>query len=461
MMRKVVSLFAISALLVSIPLAAHATPPKSGTKCARAKQVVTERGLKYTCTKIKGKLVWSKGVPIPRTSGSPQDGTQGSAGSSNQNDPSSTWLTGNFDVLNGLDLAPKCASDSPLSVSVADLTGIESITPLGFVQADAHNTPVPHLYFNTGSAGGLKDSNGQHYASKRVPIYAPADIEISGVITTTTNPYTEYSVGAHVCGRLWITFNHVDDLIPEVLNVFKNQTNTNQLSGVKIKAGTKIAMSSGRSAGFDFRAMDTSQPMENRLNPKAWSAGWTTAVCGLDWYPVALKDQLYAKLQTKFVTNKCGVPARDIAGTASGAWLNPNFPNSAHANREADTFSLVQTNDDPDQYYFSVGPMISFEGFGSSTYKYRANATGLADPKAENVKSGDVACIDDLIPQGPYSGESYARVYVQPTSAPEGTLETILVGVGTIGQCGSGPFTMPTNAKKFVRYNIPSTKFRK
>ena len=402
----------------------------------------------YICTNVKGTLIW-----VEATSTSSQAG--GSSGTSMPD-----WLTGNWDVFTDAALSPSCPSKTPLTTAFVDLTNIKSITPLGFVQNDAHNTPVPHLYFNAFPATGQKDANGLSYNTMRFPVFAPADMYISGVITTITSPYTEYSVGAHICGTWWIAFNHLDDVLPE-LKSLANVNGMNKLSNVVIKAGTQIGVASGRAHGFDFRAMDASQPIANRMNPKAFSAGWATAVCGLDWFPSSIATSFYAKLATTYTTNQCGTPGKDISGTASGAWMSESNPGNAFANGERDTFSFVQHNSDPSLAYFSIGTMANFGGLRDITFTFKWSASGLNNPLPSNVKSGDVACIDNLIPQGPTAGESYPRIYVQYTSAAAGQLEKVIVGIGTIGQCGSGPYTMPTTTKTFVRYNIPSSNFRK
>ena len=69
LVRRVVSLISIFVLVASIPVGASAAAPKAGTKCARANQVISDRGMNYTCSKVKGKLVWSKGVSISANSG--------------------------------------------------------------------------------------------------------------------------------------------------------------------------------------------------------------------------------------------------------------------------------------------------------------------------------------------------------------------------------------------------------
>lgn len=417
--------------------------------CTTPESKKTVDGKIYICTNVKGNLIWV-------------EATSNNTSQNSNNSQSSTpeWMTGNWDVFTDKSLSPACTSANPLTNSIVDLSNIKSITPLGFVQQDAHNTPVPHLYFNALSATGLKDSNGLSYNTIRFPVYAPADMHISGVITTITSPYTEYSVGAHICGTWWIAFNHLDDVLPE-LKAIANQNNKNQLFDVIIKAGTQIGVASGRAHGFDFRAMDASQPIANRANPHAFSAGWATAVCGLDWFPSAISSAYYAKLATSYSSNQCGTPGKDISGTASGAWLNESNPNNAFANGEKDTFSFVQHNSDPTLAYFSIGTLANFGGLRDSTFTYKWSNSGLLNPLPTNVLNGNIACIDNLVPQGPNNGESYPRVYIQYIAASAGQLEKVIVGIGTIGQCGSGPFTMPSTTKTFARYNIPSSNYRK
>ena len=41
-----------------------AATPKAGAKCAKLKQVQVYKGLRYTCIKSAGKLIWSKGIKV-------------------------------------------------------------------------------------------------------------------------------------------------------------------------------------------------------------------------------------------------------------------------------------------------------------------------------------------------------------------------------------------------------------
>ncbi len=70
-MRKKVALLTVSALFLAIitPLANAAVKP--GTKCAKQGQTSTSAGMKYTCVKSGNKLVWNKGVAVPKPTPTP------------------------------------------------------------------------------------------------------------------------------------------------------------------------------------------------------------------------------------------------------------------------------------------------------------------------------------------------------------------------------------------------------
>ena len=48
-----------------------AATPKAGAKCAKLKQVQVYKGLRYTCIKSAGKLIWSKGIKVATPSPTP------------------------------------------------------------------------------------------------------------------------------------------------------------------------------------------------------------------------------------------------------------------------------------------------------------------------------------------------------------------------------------------------------
>ncbi len=64
-MRKVIAVLITVSLLGLTP--AHAATVKTGSKCSKHKATATVKGLKFTCIKSGNKLVWSKGIPVKKT----------------------------------------------------------------------------------------------------------------------------------------------------------------------------------------------------------------------------------------------------------------------------------------------------------------------------------------------------------------------------------------------------------
>ena len=65
-MRKTfAAITSLTLLLWLIPASSViAATPKAGAKCAKLKQVQVYKGLRYTCIKSAGKLIWSKGIKV-------------------------------------------------------------------------------------------------------------------------------------------------------------------------------------------------------------------------------------------------------------------------------------------------------------------------------------------------------------------------------------------------------------
>lgn len=65
-MRKVLAVLIAVSLLGIAP--ANAATAKAGAKCGKHKATSTVKGMKHTCIKSGGKLVWNKGVAIKKSS---------------------------------------------------------------------------------------------------------------------------------------------------------------------------------------------------------------------------------------------------------------------------------------------------------------------------------------------------------------------------------------------------------
>jgi hypothetical protein len=65
-MRKVLAVLIAVSFLGIAP--ANAVTVKAGAKCSKHKATTTVKGMKYTCIKSGGQLVWNKGVVIKKSS---------------------------------------------------------------------------------------------------------------------------------------------------------------------------------------------------------------------------------------------------------------------------------------------------------------------------------------------------------------------------------------------------------
>ena len=65
-MKKWTTFSIATILLVSLAMPLNAAAPKAGTKCTKAGSTATAGGKKFTCIKSGTKLVWNKGVAIPK-----------------------------------------------------------------------------------------------------------------------------------------------------------------------------------------------------------------------------------------------------------------------------------------------------------------------------------------------------------------------------------------------------------
>ena len=77
-MRKIVASVGIALLLSVVVAPGSSAAVAAGAACKKAGQVSTAGGMKYTCVKKSGKLVWSKGVAV-KASAKPSATTTASA----------------------------------------------------------------------------------------------------------------------------------------------------------------------------------------------------------------------------------------------------------------------------------------------------------------------------------------------------------------------------------------------
>ena len=147
MKRKVTSVlfltfFAISSVSsTSVQIAFAATSPKAGATCSKAGKTATYKGKKFTCVKSGKKLVWNKGVAIPKpmtsptplatksASPSPSATPQPSVSPSVSSSPHSSPSPSASPSLSSTPTASATASPSPTPSTSASETPIAPPTP--------------------------------------------------------------------------------------------------------------------------------------------------------------------------------------------------------------------------------------------------------------------------------------------------------------------------------------------
>lgn len=442
---------------------------KFGEPCSKKGETGPIAGGTAICALSAGSLKWTTaeyqviptdGVWIYQTAGSdkwntdlPPDNWKG--------EPS--WFEASWDIPTTVAIGSKCSSSSVLTNYITELDGLASITPQGFMQPGAHNLPVPHMYYNTGSTTE-KDPNGVAYKSKIVNMYAPADMTLYGASKQTYTmsngyQYTEWMMTWHFCDSYWMFNAHIGWIAPDVQAAIDNapikkcqtggQLNTKSEDcysarfAYKVKAGTLYAKSSGRAHGFDFGFTDASKPDPKRINPGYFAPRWAAGGCHINYYPADMRAKLEAKLDGN---NGCGQLVSDVVGTAQGVWFNADHHNRNESVFEDYHIALAKNWANKDLLTFSIGWNADISGLSGGRFDFKPSASGPSNRAFTDVKNGDVMCYDSLQGTG-RNGEAAPTLYIKMTA---GAVEKLAIAKGT-GSCGSGPYVMPANAKTFER----------
>lgn len=508
MLRKI-AVVVLTIALASFAVPAQSARPVPGTTCPKLNLRYMEMGGIMTCVKSGKKLVWKitkqpTSMPnqgVNKNEGNNNGNSKNNNGGNNNNgnnsggnnqggsgDPGSQpiptngvwqtlpgyptdlpprgwkgepkWFISNWDVLTSAPVAPACASDKPLTKLATDLSLIDNITPQGFMQPGAHAMPVPHMYYNAPQTTTDKDAKGQALRTKKVPVYAPADMVLRSISVNHLTPngleYDEYMLGFSLCGHYWVNFAHIDDLNPDIASAYTNaplkecrsggQTNAEtksqdcvyQYLSIKVKAGTQIGMSSGRAHGFDFGFVDTTAPATGKLDPGIFSPRWAAGRCHINYYVPDLAAQITAKL---IGDNGCGQLVSDVPGTARGMWMQKDKP----AQMEDFHVALAKHWSDKSLQAFSIGMEARVPGLSGRVYTFKPTQSGN-NRAFELVKPGETVCYDQLQSNG--SGDPLPTIYIQTTT---GSTETLKIA-GSTGACAANP-VMPASFATFERRN--------
>lgn len=219
-------------LLLSITLIAPVAQAavKTGAACSKRGVTATSKGVKYTCMKSGGKLIWNKGALNKKGTSTPS--SSNSIVSWHFDDMSSTWVS-QGSVL-------KCPTPLIAKGELLDFSKVLSIVQPGQTRGGSYK---PHA--------GLRWSEYGGYV-KGVTITAPFDGEIVGVAQYKTEGIYQFLVNIiHPCGFM-LRLGHLlepSDLLKDIFKgiapAVENDSRESFLSGVYIKKGQVIATEVG------------------------------------------------------------------------------------------------------------------------------------------------------------------------------------------------------------------------
>lgn len=427
-----------------------------GTPCSTDGETASiPNGTGICAADASGALVWQK-------MGADMGGGGGNAPMTDEPD----YFSWNWDITTTAPRAPKCTA-TPLSVLPTPADQIGFIRPLGYSQPGSHALPVPHHNVHVAAQKSVDDQGIPRRTALIDPIKAPADLTLVGLARNvyvgktasgSSATYEEYMVSLHLCDSTYLIFNHVDDVPQAWLDAVEDpavreECNRGQdeaevcmwsFLDIPVKAGDRLGRASGYAHGWDIGATDVSRPMEHRIDPGAYTPRWASAICVLDLFEPALRDQLYATLESD---GECGRPDHDYPGTLSGVWLAPGMRDrSAWEDLHIALFPRYTYDG---RLRFSIGNETQIPGLPTGVYEFRPEASGLRNPAFTAVKPGEVACFDGLAAAESAMTLPTTRIYA--TMQSSGGMETLsIAGAGT-GKCGAAPYAMPAQVATFER----------
>lgn len=482
MRRALVAATALALVIVGTPAPSIAQgTPRPGGPCPRAGMTYEIDGKVMKCRKRKGKLVWV----VTKDSGG-GGGNGGSGDIRDQKPPANgvwktlagyptdvpppfwrgepSWFMSTWEVLTSQPVGRACPSRTPLTHFATDLDDVKAIVPQGYMQPGSHTTPVPHMYYNAIVESGT-DSHGFALATRKINLYAPADLVLRGVGTSLTRSQdrtrTEYILNFSICGNLWFFTSHITDLDPAILAALPKSPRSEcydsgysdvpktciySYLSLPIAAGSLIGRSSGYAHGFDFGIADTSGPVAGKLDPGAFQPRWSLSRCHIDYYPEAMQAQLRALVEGD---NGCGQLVSDVPSSIAGVWTAVD--QRANTYREDLHIALARHWSSKGLRSISIGWLADVPGVPGGRYDFSPTTSGNNRDFAL-VKPGEVVCYDDLAlsaTQQPVN--PVPAIYISMTT---GTVERIRIG-GASGACPVNP-TMPAQFQTFERRNTTS-----
>lgn len=227
-LRRRTLIFALTVFLVAFP-EAHAAV-KTGSSCQKIGSTSNSKGVKYTCIKSGGKLIWNTGVVLQKPS--------------SKVSPSKATVTWQYDDSTSFWQAqgkvPKCPVPLIATGDLLDFSKVVSIVQPGQIRGGSYK---PHA--------GLRWSEFGGYV-KGVTITAPFDGQISAAAHYISDGNYQFLLNIiHPCG-IMLRLGHMlrpSDFVKSVLNsippAVENDSRESFIQSVFIKRGEVIATEVG------------------------------------------------------------------------------------------------------------------------------------------------------------------------------------------------------------------------
>ncbi|MCL4418345.1 MAG: hypothetical protein M1365_16955, partial [Actinobacteria bacterium] len=338
-----------------------------------------------------------------------------------------------------------------------------NIVPLGkFGPESGHVFPTKHTYF-IAPAENIEEQTD-------VDIVSPGDLFITTVQSWTnkTLGYTDYFVYASPCKDVEVTFYHLNDLSPKLLNTLdkidycrEEQTGNTQYKfcgriteGISVKAGEFLgkgnpAKKKSIKQFFDFGMSDHRTPELKFANPSRWVGNFDKKhmVCPYDYFTPELRQKFLSQMADyddpnlkRTVEPVCGEYMQDISGTSQGAWFKPG---SSNLEEDAQIF-LGHHNVLAQKEFFSIGT-LSTKTIEAGGYLFDPKQQGLVNRDFKDITAdGKAYCFEPSSLTGTYNYPF--RIILQMPSKTKLKIE----GQKAQG-CGSGPWNFSADASEFER----------
>jgi hypothetical protein len=293
---------------------------------------------------------------------------------------------------------PDCGEGPVLTHAPMDLSKLDSVSPLGSINAPEHTIPTDHNYFMYKYERNLNE---------RYKLVAPANVVVSslgyiGGIENGKPVNTDYGIDFSPCKGLSFRISHVsalegvlkDEIGPngEKADCRTSQPTTQRKIitcgknvDIKISVGELMGkVGSNHSAAWDFWAWKA-----DYKNPGVTSPDYrydADSVCGLDYFAEPIKSQIYA-LVRRVGSPKCGEIGQDKANTLQGSWFAQKDPEKARTDWNSH-LTLGHTSENANKGVLAIAGKIT----DPAMYTFSPKHNGTINLEPSETKAGTVYC---------------------------------------------------------------------